>query len=220
MSTGRWLWVSLWRYVPTVLLAWVVASLVQPVLGADPFAEEFAREMSVGLVGVPLLTIATMFVIVLLSGRRYEPPDGGPQRIRGGWMVILPLVPLLPVALLVPVQYLIVLGAQLTYVFWVLPCQDSRDVADVLRSLPDPAVPAEQRARMARAVAGLRTGPVVQALLLAAADEEPEVAEACTESLCAIWRHNGVLGEDQLLKLPPQAQDRVRALGIKIRSPW
>ncbi len=220
MSTGKWLWISLRRYVLTALLAWVIAASVLPALGDEPFAEEFALEMRVGLVGVPLLTIATMFVIVLLGGRRFEPPTGGPQRIRGGWMVVLPLALLLPMGMLMPLQYLIMVGAQLAYVVWVLPCEDARDTANVLRSLADPAVPAEQRARMARAVAGLRTRPVVEALVLAAADEEPEVAEAALESLCTIWRHDGVVGEDLLLRLAPQDQDRVRALGIKVRDPW
>ncbi|MEU4732844.1 hypothetical protein [Streptomyces sp. NPDC023588] len=220
MSTGKWLWISLWRYVLTALLACVAAASVLPALGDGPFVEEFALGMGVGLVGVPLLTIATMFVIVLLAGRRFEPPTGGPQRIRGGWMVVLPLVPLLPVGLLMPLQYLIMVGAQLAYVIWVLPCDDARDTANVLRSLADPAVPAQQRARTARAVAELRTRPVVEALVLAATDEEPEVAEASMESLSAIWRHDGVVGEDLVLRLPPQHQERVRALGIKVRNPW
>ncbi|MFD3467132.1 hypothetical protein ACFWWM_12305 [Streptomyces sp. NPDC058682] len=133
---------------------------------------------------------------------------------------MLPLVLLLPVALLVPLQYLIVLGAQLVYLVWVLPCQDARDTADVLRSLADPAVPAEQRARTARAVAGLHGRPVVEALVQTSADAEPEVAEAGLETLCTIWRRDGVVGEDLLLKLDPQAQDRVRALGVRVRSPW
>ncbi|KOU26404.1 hypothetical protein ADK52_09385 [Streptomyces sp. WM6372] len=220
MSTGKWLRISLRRYVLTAVLAWVTAASVLPALGDEPFAEEFALEMRVGLVGVPLLTIATMFVIVLLSGRRFEPPTGGPVRIRGGWMVVLPLLLLLPVGMLMPLQYLIMLGAQLAYVVWVLPCEDARDTANVLRSLADPAVPAEQRARTARAVAQLRTSPVVEALVLVAADEEPEVAEAALEGLCTIWRYDGVVGENLLLRLAPQDQDRVRALGIKVRSPW
>ncbi|WP_031157276.1 hypothetical protein [Streptomyces erythrochromogenes] len=133
---------------------------------------------------------------------------------------MLPLVLLLPVALLVPLQYLIVLGAQFVYLGWVLPCQDARDTAEVLRSLADPAVPAEQRARMARAVAGLQGRLVVEALVQASADAEPEVAEAGLETLCTIWRRDGVVGEDLLLKLDPQAQGRVRALGVRVRSPW
>ncbi|MFI9064412.1 hypothetical protein ACIGQE_21485 [Streptomyces sp. NPDC053429] len=220
MSTGKWLWISLRRYVLTVVLAWLTAASVLPALGDEPFAEEFALEAGVGLVGVPLLTLATMFVLVLLADRRFEPPTGGAQRIRGGWMVSLPLLLMLPVGMLVPLQYLIVLGTQLAYVVWVLPCDDARDTANVLRALADPAVPAEQRARTARAVAGLRTSPVVEALVLAAADEEPEVAEAALESLCTIWRHDGVVGANLLLRLAPKDQERVRALGIKVRSPW
>ncbi|MER7824899.1 hypothetical protein ABTX85_20315 [Streptomyces sp. NPDC096097] len=220
MSTGRWLLVCLRRYVMTAALGWVVAALVLPVLGDDPFWSSFGAGLGVGLVVAPLLTLLTMFVLVLSAGRRFEPPTGGASRIRGGGWIVLPLVLLLPVALLVPLQYLIVLGAQLVYVVWVLPCQDARDTADVLRSLADPAVPAEQRARMARAVAGVRGRPVVEALAQTAADAEPEVAEAGLETLCAIWRRDGVVGEDLLLKLDPQAQDRVRALGVRVRSPW
>ncbi|WP_327389005.1 hypothetical protein [Streptomyces sp. NBC_01207] len=133
---------------------------------------------------------------------------------------MLPLLLLLPVALLVPLQYLIMLGAQLVYLVWVLPCQDARDTADVLSSLADPAVPAEQRVRMARAVAELQGRPVVEALVQTSADAEPEVAEAGLEALCTIWRRDGVVGEDLLLKLDLQAQDRVRALGVRVRSPW
>ncbi|MFE9928735.1 HEAT repeat domain-containing protein [Streptomyces sp. NPDC005533] len=220
MTTGRWLWISVRRYVLTAIIAWTIAASVTPALGGDPFLGEFALEMSVGLVGVPLLTIATTFVLVLLSGRRFEPPTGGPLRIRGGWMVVLPLLVLLPAALLMPLHYLIVLGAQFAYVIWILPCDDALDTADVLRSLADPAVPAHQRARIARAVAELRTRPVVEALVAAAEDEEPEVAEAALASLCAIWQHDGVVGEDLLLKLTDRNQVHVRALGVKVRSPW
>nr|WSX53633.1 hypothetical protein OG409_34765 [Streptomyces sp. NBC_00974] len=131
MSTGQWLRVSLQRYIITALLGVTAAALVQPVLGVDPFGEWLATGMREVLVGVPLLTIATMFVIVLLSGRRFEPPTGGAQRIRGGWMVVLPLAPLLPLGLFAPLEYLIMLCTQLVYVVWVLPCQDARDVADV-----------------------------------------------------------------------------------------
>ncbi|WP_405419517.1 hypothetical protein [Streptomyces erythrochromogenes] len=220
MSTGRWLWVCLQRHVMTAALGWVTAALVLPVLGDDPFWASFGAGLGVGLIVLPLLTAVTMFVLVLLAGRRFEPPTGGPSRIRGGWLIVLPLVLLLPVALLVPLQYLIVLGAQLVYLVCVLPCQDARNTADVLRSLADPAVPAEQRARTARAVAGLQGRPVVEALVHASADTELEVAEAGLDSLCTIWRRDGVVGEDLLLKLDPQAQDRVRALGVRVRSPW
>ncbi|MBT2408898.1 MULTISPECIES: hypothetical protein [unclassified Streptomyces] len=161
-----------------------------------------------------------MFVIILLAGRRFEPPTDGAQRIRGGWMVVLPVVPLLPVGLLLPLQYLIMVGTQLAYVLRALPCQDARDTADVLRSLADPGVPAEQRASIARAVGGLRSRPVLDALVNAATDEEPEVAEAGLEALCTIWQRDGVVGEDLLLRLRPQAQVQVRALGVKVRSPW
>ncbi|MFD8891818.1 HEAT repeat domain-containing protein [Streptomyces sp. NPDC059566] len=119
-----------------------------------------------------------------------------------------------------PLRYLIMVGAQFAYVIWVLPCEDSRDTANVLRMLADPTVPAEQRARIAQAVAELRTRPVVVTLVAAAQDEEPEVAEAALTSLNAIWQHDGVVGEDLLLKLTDQDQDRVRALGVKVRSPW
>ncbi|MBT2458090.1 hypothetical protein [Streptomyces sp. ISL-86] len=54
----------------------------------------------------------------------------------------------------------------------------------------------------------------------AATDEEPEVAEAGLEALCTIWQRDGVVGEDLLLRLRPQAQVQVRALGVKVRSPW
>ncbi|MFJ6048964.1 hypothetical protein [Streptomyces sp. NPDC092307] len=220
MSTGRWLLVCLQRYLMTTALGWVVAALVLPVLGDDPFWSSFGVGLGVGLIVVPLLTLLTMFVLVLLAGRRFEPPTGGASRIQGGGWIVLPLVLLLPVALLVPLQYLIVLGAQLVYVAWVLPCQDARDTAEALRSLADPAIPAEQRARMARAVAGVRGRPVVEALVQTAADAEPEVAEAGLETLCVIWRRDGVVGEDLLLKLDQQAQERVRALGVRVRSPW
>ncbi|MBT2458089.1 hypothetical protein [Streptomyces sp. ISL-86] len=100
MSTARWLHISLQRYVLTALLGWAAAAAVLPSLGDEPFGETFVLGVRVGLVGVPLLTIATMFVIILLAGRRFEPPTDGAQRIRGGWMVVLPLVPLLPVGLL------------------------------------------------------------------------------------------------------------------------
>ncbi|MGW6691123.1 hypothetical protein [Streptomyces sp. NPDC054961] len=221
MSTGRWLRMCLQRYVVTALLGGTAAALVLPVLGADPFGESLATGMTMVLVGVPLLTLATMFVIVLLAGRRFEPPTGGAQRIRGGWMVVLPLAPLLPIGLFAPLQGLIVLGTQLVYVVFVLPCQDARDTADVLRSLADPAVPAGERARTARAVGELRTRPVVEALMGATADAEPELAEAALETLCAIWRRDGVIGEDLLRRLSAEAQEQVRALGgVKVRSPW
>lgn len=220
MTTGRWLWDCLRRYVLTAAVGWVAAALVLPVLGGDPFWAAFGAGLGVGLIVVPLLTVVTMFVLVMLAGRRFEPPTGGPSRIRGGWLIVLPLLLLLPVALLVPMQYLIVLCAQLVYLVSVMPCQDARDTADVLRSLADPAVPAEQRARTARAVAGLQGRPVVEALVRTSADTEPEVAEAGLETLCTIWQRDGVVGEDLLLKLDPQAQDRVRALGVRVRSPW
>ncbi|WP_328620011.1 hypothetical protein [Streptomyces sp. NBC_00354] len=219
MSTGKWLLVSLRRYVLTASLGWAGAAALLPRLDEDSFGGTFAVGMATGLVGVPLLTIATMLVITLLAQRRYEPPTGGVERIRGGWMVVLPLAPLLPVALLMPLQYLIIVGTQIVYVLGVLPCQDSRDTADVLHSLADRAVPAAHRARIARAVAGLGTRPVREALVNASADEEPEVAEAALETLCTIWQRSGVVDEDLLLKMHPQAQDRVRALGVEVRSP-
>ncbi|MGW7327852.1 hypothetical protein ACWGIU_04380 [Streptomyces sp. NPDC054840] len=222
MSTGRWLWVCLQRYVMTAALGWVAAALVLPVLGDGPFWASFGAGLGMGLIVGSLLTLVTMFILVLLAERRFEPPAGGASRIPGGWLIVLPLILLLPVALFgfVLLQYLIVLGVQIVYLVWVLPCQDARDTADVLRSLADPAVPAEQRARMARAVAGLQGRPVVEALVQTSADAEPEVAEAGLETLCTIWRRDGVVGEDLLLKLDPQAQDRVRALGVRVRTPW
>ncbi|MFD5622218.1 hypothetical protein [Streptomyces yangpuensis] len=221
MTTGKWLWISVLRYVPTALIAWAAAAMVTPALGDDTSAEEFALQMRLGLIGVPLLTIATTYVLVLLAGRRFEPrTDDDLLRIRGGWMIVLPLVPLLPAALLAPLQYLIIVSAQLAYVIRVLPCGDARDMADVLRSLADPAVPAERRVLIAGAVAELRTRPVVEPLVAAAGDEEPEVAEAALASLSAIWVHDGIVGEDLLLKLTPEHRSHVRALGIKVRSPW
>ncbi|MER6778685.1 MULTISPECIES: hypothetical protein [unclassified Streptomyces] len=217
MSTARWLRISLQRYVLTVLLGWAAAVAVLP-RNEDPFSESFVLGMQTALVGVPLLTIATMFVIVLLAGRRFEPPTGGVERIRGGWMVVLPLVPLLLPGMLMPLSYLIMVGTQLVYVFWVLPCQDGRDTADVLRSLGDPAVPAEQRARIARAVGGVRSRLVVETLVAAANDEETEVAEASLETLCSVWKRDGVVGEDLLSRLHPQAQEQVRALGVRVRG--
>ncbi|MGZ9933001.1 hypothetical protein ACXNSR_24375 [Streptomyces sp. NC-S4] len=126
----------------------------------------------------------------------------------------------LPAALLMPLQYLIMVGFQFAYLIRILRCEDARDTAEVLRSLSDAAVPAEQRARVAHAVAGLRTRPVAEALVAAAQDGEPEVAEAALASLCAIWRHDGVVGEDLLPRLADRDQDRVRALGVKVRGPW
>ncbi|MFZ3468484.1 hypothetical protein ACODT3_34790 [Streptomyces sp. 4.24] len=221
MSTRRWLRISLQRYVLTALLGWTAAALVQPAMGTDPFWDSFGLGMKVGLLMVPLLTVVTTAVLALLAGRRFEPPTGGAQRIRGGWLIVLPLLLPLPVAALtVPLQYLIVLGAQVVYLLWVLPCTDARDTADRLRSLADPAVPAADRAGTARSVAGFRSRPAVEALVGVAADKEPEVAEAALETLCTMWRRDGVVGEDLLLKLDPRAQDRVRGLGIKVRSPW
>ncbi|MFE3580200.1 hypothetical protein [Streptomyces vinaceus] len=219
MTTGTWLRISLQRYVLTALLGWAIAVAVLP-RADDPFVQVFVAGMRVGLIGVPLLAIATMFVIILLADRRFEPPDGGIQRIRGGWMVVLPLVLPLPAGMLMPLSYLVMVGTQLVYVFWVLPCQDARDTADVLVSLTDPAVPAEQRVRIARAVAGLRSRPVTEALVDAAAGEEPEVATAALETLCTVWQRNRVISEDLLLRLRPDDQDRVRALELRIRSPW
>ncbi|WP_331741664.1 hypothetical protein [Streptomyces sp. NBC_01006] len=219
MSTARWLRISLQRYVLTVLLGWAVAVALLP-RGEDSFGEIFALGMQMALIGVPLLTIATMFVITLLAGRRFEPQTGSVQGIRGGWMVVLPLIPLLPMGMLMPISYLIMVGTQLIYGSWVLPCQDARDTADVLRSLADPAVRAEERVRIARAVGGVHSRLVVEVLVDAATDEAPEVAQASLETLCTIWQRDGVVGEDLLLKLQPQAQDQVRALGVRVRSPW
>ncbi|MFK0220994.1 hypothetical protein ACIQWN_22725 [Streptomyces vinaceus] len=219
MTTGTWLRISLQRYVLTALLGWAIAVALLP-RADDPFGEVFVAGMRVGLIGVPLLAIATMFVIILLAGRRFEPPDGGIQRIRGGWMVVLPLLLPLPAGMPMPLPYLVMVGTQLVYVFWVLPCQDARDTADVLVSLTDPSVPAAQRVRIARAVAGLRSRPVMEALVDAAAGEEPEVAAAALETLCTVWQRDRVIAEDLLLRLRPNDQDRVRALEVRIRRPW
>ncbi|MFJ3913584.1 hypothetical protein [Streptomyces vinaceus] len=219
MTTGTWLRISSQRYVLTALLGWAIAVAILP-RADDPFGEVFVAGMGLGLIGVPLLTIATMFVITLLADRRFEPPDGGIQRIRGGWMVALPLLLALPVGLLMPLSYLVMVGTQLVFVFWVLPRQDAHDTADVLVSLSDPAVPPEQRVRIARAVAGLRSRPVMEALVDAATDEQREVAEAALETLCTIWQRDRVIAEDLLLKLRPNDQDRIRALEVRIRSPW
>lgn len=219
MSTGKWLWTALWRYV-------VTAAVGVGALAAVPASTEglvdgvFSLGLRVVLVAVPLLTVGTMLVIVPLAGRRYEPPTGGPLRIRGGWMVLLVLVPALPMLLFAPHLFLILLATQLVYVICVLPCRDARDTADVLRSLADPEVPAEHRARIARAVGTLRTRPVVDSLMGAAVDRDPEVAEAALESLYGIWRRDGVVGEDLLLRLPEQGREQVRALGVRVRSPW
>ncbi|THA58030.1 hypothetical protein [Streptomyces sp. A1136] len=72
MSTGRWLRVCLQRYVMTAALGWVAAALVLPVLGDDPFWASFGAGLGAGLIAVPLLTVVTMFVLVLLAGRRFE----------------------------------------------------------------------------------------------------------------------------------------------------
>ncbi|WP_158734389.1 hypothetical protein [Streptomyces sp. NRRL F-2747] len=207
------------RYALTALLGWTTAVVILP-RNDDPFGEVFAAGMQLGLVGLPLLTIATMLVIILLADRRFEPPTGGVQRIRGGWMVVLPLLLPLPLGALMPLSYLVLVMTQFIYVFRVLPRQDSRDTADVLISLTNPAVPAEQRVRIARAVAGLRSRPVMEALVDAATGKEPEVAEAALETLCTMWRRDRVVGEDLLLKLRPSDRDRIRALGVRIRSPW
>ncbi|WP_407837391.1 hypothetical protein ACE1OC_14685 [Streptomyces sp. DSM 116496] len=219
MSTGEWLWTALWRYV---LTAAVGVGALAGVLGAtEGFADGvFSLGMRVVLVAVPLLTVGTMLVIVPLAGRRYEPPSGGPMKIRGGWMVLLVLVPALPLLLIAPHLFLILLATQLVYATCVLPCQDARATEDVLRSLADPEVPAERRAAIARAVGTLRTRPVVEALMGAAVDRDPEVAEAALETLYGIWRRDGVVGEDLLLRLPEQDREQVRALGIRVRSPW
>ncbi|MFE2547434.1 hypothetical protein ACFXGI_02570 [Streptomyces sp. NPDC059355] len=217
MSTGTWLRICLQRYVLTALCGWATAVAILP-RNADPFGEVFTVGMQLGLIGVPLLTIATMFVIILLADRRFEPPTGGVQRIRGGWMVVLPLLLPLPLGTLIPLSYLVMVGVQLAYVFWVLPRQDACDTADVLISLTNPAVPAEQRVRIARAVTGLRSRPVEEALVDATTDEEPEVAEAALETLRTIWQRDRVIAEDLLLKLRPNDQDRIRALEVRIRS--
>ncbi|MFB6517758.1 hypothetical protein [Streptomyces sp. NPDC056401] len=220
MSAGKWLWTALWRYVVTALagvgaVAWAVAAMEKGAAGV-----EFAMALRLVVILVPLLTVGTMLVIVPLAGRRYEPPSGGPIKIRGGWMVLLVLVPALPLLLIAPHLFLILLATQLAYVTAVLPYSDARDTADVLRSLADPEVPAERRAAIARAVGTLRTRPVVEALMGAAVDPDPEVAEAALESLYGIWQRDGVVGEDLLLRLPEQGREQVRSLGVKVRSPW
>lgn len=219
MSTGRWLWTALWRYA---LTAAVGVGTLAAVLGATEGLTDgvFSLGMRVVLVAVPLLTVATMAAVLPLAGRRHEPPSGGPLRIRGGWMVLLVLVPALPLLLIAPHLFLILLATQLVYATRVLPCEDARATEAVLRSLADPEVPAEQRAGIARAVGTLRTRPVVESLMGAAADRDPEVAEAALESLYGIWRRDGVVGEDLVLRLPEQGREQVRALGVRVRSPW
>ncbi|MER5764683.1 hypothetical protein [Streptomyces sp. NPDC002082] len=54
----------------------------------------------------------------------------------------------------------------------------------------------------------------------AGGDPDPEAAEAALESLYGIWRRDGVVGEDLVLRLPEQGRVQVRALGVKVRSPW
>lgn len=122
--------------------------------------------------------------------------------------------------LFAPHLYLILLATQLVYAVWVLPCGDSRATAGVLRSLADPEVPAQERARIAREVGELRSRPVVESLMGAAVDRDPEVAGAALESLYGIWRRDGVVGEDLVLRLPEQGREQVRALGVRVRSPW
>ncbi|MFJ4776694.1 hypothetical protein [Streptomyces sp. NPDC088762] len=121
MSTARWLRISLQRYVLTALIGWAVAAAVPHGMGDQPLSETFAVGMGVGLIGVPLLTFATLFVITLRLGRQPESVTGDPQRLQGAWMIVLPLAPLLPVGLLVPLQYLIIVSTQFVYAGLVLP---------------------------------------------------------------------------------------------------
>ncbi|WP_405489303.1 hypothetical protein [Streptomyces sp. NBC_00096] len=222
MSTGRWIWAALWRYVVTAFVG--VGAVVAVVAAAESGVRvrilDFELALRVLAVAVPLLTVATMAVILPLAGRRFEPPTGGPLRIRGGWMVVLPLVPALPMLLFVPHLYLILLAAQLGYVILVLPRQDSRATAELLRLLADPEVPAGQRAGIAQAVGTMRTRPVVESLMGAAVDRDLEVADAARESLYGIWRRNGVVGEDLVLRLPEEGRERIQALGVRVRIPW
>lgn len=219
MSTGKWLVTALWRYVVTATVG--TGALALALAATDGFTDGvFSLGLRVVLLAVPLLTVGTMLATVPLAGRRYEPPSGGPLRIRGGWMVLLVLVPALPLLLIAPHLFLMLLVTQLVYATFVLPCGDSRDTADALRSLADPQAPAEHRAGIARAVGTLRSRPVVEALMGAAADKDPEVAGAALESLYGIWKRDGVVGEDLLLRLPEQDRDQVRSLGVRVRSPW
>ncbi|MER5488820.1 HEAT repeat domain-containing protein [Streptomyces sp. NPDC002812] len=219
MSTSKWLVTALWRYVVTAAVG--AGALALALAATEGFADGvFSLGLRVVLLAVPLLTVGTMLATVPLAGRRYEPPSGGPMRIRGGWMVLLVLVPALPLLLIAPHLFLILLVTQLVYATFVLPCGDSRDTADALRALADPELPAEHRARIARAVGSLSSRPVVESLMGAAADKDPEVSEAALESLYGIWRRDGVVGEDLVLRLPEQGREQVRALGVKVRSPW
>ncbi|MCM1968010.1 hypothetical protein [Streptomyces sp. G1] len=219
MSTSKWLVTALWRYVVTATVG--AGALALALAATEGFADGvFSLGLRVVLLAVPLLTVGTMLATVPLAGRRYEPPSGGPMRIRGGWMVLLVLVPALPLLLIAPHLFLILLATQLVYATFVLPCGDSRDTADALRALADPEVPAERRVEIARRVGNLRTRPVVESLTSAAVDRDPEVAEAALESLYGIWRRDGVVGEDLVLRLPEQGREQVRALGIRVRSPW
>ncbi|MEV6951088.1 hypothetical protein [Streptomyces sp. NPDC051183] len=83
MTTGRWLVSSALRYLFVALAGWVAAAAVLP-RGSDPFGAVFGAGMLVGLLVLPLLTGATVLVLSLLADRRFEPPDGGAARIRGG----------------------------------------------------------------------------------------------------------------------------------------
>ncbi|MET9604880.1 hypothetical protein ABZZ17_07395 [Streptomyces sp. NPDC006512] len=220
MTTGRWLIVSLLRHLATAAVGWTAAASVLPVLGDGPSARQLGEGMLVGLLAVPLLTLATFLVLVLLCERRFEPPTGGAARIRGGWLVLLPLVPLLPLGLMAPLQYLIVLCAQVVFVMAVLPRADSLATAEAVRSVGDPDVPLEERIRVVHELARFSTRPVTVALVDAATGEEPRLAGAALDALCRVWRRDGVVGEDLLARLRPVERQRVRGLPVKVRSPW
>ncbi|MFJ6794993.1 hypothetical protein [Streptomyces sp. NPDC091268] len=230
MSTGRWLVACVVRHLGVASAGWAVAMTLLP--GSESFFSRFADGMRAGLVVLPLLTLATLFVVTLLADRRFEPPTGSAARIRGGWMILLPLLLLLPAALLVPVQYAVMVAAQAVYVVFVLPCPDARAAAAVVRRVGDPALPAAERIRAAAALEPFATRPVLEALTTAVAGPwpgsdvppdpapDPEVAGAALETLIAIWRREGAAGEDLLRRLPEQARQRVLAQPIKVRSPW
>ncbi|MGW7117142.1 hypothetical protein, partial [Streptomyces xanthophaeus] len=60
MSTGKWLWLCLRRYVLTVVPGGVAAALVLPVLGDDPFWGALGAGLVAGLIAGTLLTVVTM----------------------------------------------------------------------------------------------------------------------------------------------------------------
>lgn len=211
MSTGRWLWVCLQRYVMTGALGWVAAALILPVLGDDPFWASFGAGLGVGLIGVPLLTTVTMFVrpagrsAVRAADRRSLADPGrladraasGPAAARGP-------------ARATAVSDRARRAVRVPGVGAALPGRPRHGGGAALTRRPGrPCGAAGPDGAGGR---GTADRVVVEALVQTSADAEPEVAEAGLETLCTIWRRDGVVGEDLLLKLDPRAQGRVRAL--------